>query len=135
MKALMAILFLAVALPAQADLASVCIAKVPAATPGTKSLANYTASEVPFNFKIAIDGLAPVATSHTDSVLIPGLDPGKLHRISISQNDKPKASFSFRFSDHATNAVCLWYGPLYDSWSVWPMSRSRGKCSCKGGKP
>jgi hypothetical protein len=134
MKTVIATLLFILTCPARADSASLCVAKVPTHTAGERSLANPTASKVPFEFTVSVDGATPIPTSHQASVLIPGLDPTVRHRVSISQNGKPKASFSFRFSDHGSNAVCLWYGPLYDSWSVWPMSRSRGKCSCKDGK-
>jgi hypothetical protein len=112
---------------------SFCVAPVPKATSGTKSLANATASRLPYEFKITVGDLASIATSHTDSIFIGGLDASKSHLVVIHQGTKPVASFKVHFKNRKSKDLCLWFGPLYESWSVWPMAESRGKCTCAAG--
>ena len=135
MKRLAILLGLVASSPAFASsTGSVCIAKVPLASSGEKSLANYTASPEPFDFTISFDGDLPVAASHAQSVLVPDLAYSSPHKVAIRQNGKTAASFVLRFKDYGSDRLCLWYGPLYNSWSVWPMAQSRGKCGCKSAK-
>jgi hypothetical protein len=108
----------------------VCIGPVPKATGGSKSLANATASAVPYEFEVVIGDLRPIATSHAESQLISGLDTSKSHLVVIRQGSKEVASFRLRFQSYKTENLCLWFGPLYESWSVWPLAEGRGKCSC-----
>ena len=109
---------------------TVCIGPVPVATSGAKSLANATASEKPYNFSVAIDELAPVAVSHLESVVVSGLRTSQRHEVAIRQGGERFASFTFTFEEHQSERLCLWFGPLYESWSLWPLQRSKGKCSC-----
>jgi len=109
---------------------ALCIGPVPKATGGSKSLANSTASARPYEFEVAVGELKPVATSHTESRLIGGLDSSKSHLVVIRQGSKGVASFRLRFQSYKTENLCLWFGPLYESWSIWPLAESRGKCSC-----
>ncbi len=111
---------------------SVCLAPVPKATGGSKSLANATASAVPYEFEVTIGELNSIATSHTESQLVSGLDTSRNHLVVIRQGTKRVASFRLRFQSYKTDNLCLWFGPLYESWSVWPLAQSQGKCSCAG---
>jgi hypothetical protein len=111
---------------------SVCVAPVPKATSGSKSLSNPTASAVPYEFAVTLGARAPIATSHTKSLLVGGLDTSQSHLVIIRQGAKRAASFQLRFSTYKTDHLCLWFGPLYESWSVWPATQSRGKCACSG---
>jgi len=110
--------------------ASVCVAAVPSATTGAKSLSNATASTKPYEFTVKVDAEAPVTPSHSVSVLVANLPASSSHRVNISQGGSPTASFRFRFTDYKSNDLCLWFNPLYESWSLWPMSASKGKCAC-----
>jgi hypothetical protein len=109
---------------------SVCIGPVPRATAGSKSLANATASPQPYEFDVTIGDLETVATSHAESQLMSGLDTTKSHLVVIRQGAKQVTSFRLRFQSYMTDSLCLWFGPLYESWSVWPLAQSQGKCSC-----
>jgi hypothetical protein len=112
-----------------AESGSVCIAPVPVTTVGAKSLANDTASDVPYEFTVSFDGREPVSVSHKESVLVSGLSLASSHRVKISQAGRPKASFTFRFSLHKSNNLCLWFKPLYESWSLTPSGAMRW-CRC-----
>jgi hypothetical protein len=114
---------------AAAESGSVCIASVPVATAGAKSLANDTASVVPYEFTVSFDGDEPVSVSHKESVLVSGLSLASSHRVKISQSGQPKASFTFWFSQHKSSNLCLWFKPLYESWSLTPPGAMRW-CRC-----
>ncbi len=107
-----------------------CIANVPRATAGEKSLSNATASAVPYDFSIAVGPHPAVAISHERDTLIQGLDTFASHLVRISQHGKQIASFGFRFSEMKSRNLCLWFNPLYETWSLWPLAESKGKCSC-----
>ena len=115
-----------------ASFGSICVGQVPKATAGAKSLANSAASATPYEFSIAVSWHRPVATSHDKSVLISNVAIAKPLTVAIKRNGKPFAQFHLSLNKETSSNVCLWYGPLYESWSVWPMSRSKGKCKCSG---
>jgi len=117
-----------------ADKGSVCIADVPVATPGEKSLYNAAASDAPYDFTVRIGDRPPVATSHDQSVLVQGLAISAAHRVVIKRNGKPFASFLLRIADYKSEAVCMWFGPFYESWSVWPMAEAKHICACDAPK-
>ena len=110
---------------------TVCIGQVPHATSGTKSLANAAASPIPYEFSVKVGAQPEVQASHSASVLVAGLDEQQRHFVVIRQNGKPVSSFRFRFAEREAQNLCLWFGPLYESWSLWPMAESKGKCSCE----
>lgn len=115
-----------------ADEGAVCIADVPVATPGEKSLHNAAASETPYDFTVRIGDRPAVATSPDRSVLVQGLATSAAHRVVIKRNGKPFASFLLRIADYKSETVCMWFGPLYESWSVWPMAEAKHLCACDG---
>jgi hypothetical protein len=115
---------------------TVCIAAVPAATTGIKSLGNATASATPFDFTVSIGDSAAVDVSHTTSVAMRDLSTTERHRVVIRQAGTPSASFFFRFADHGNTDLCLWFNALYESWSLWRLDEAKGKCDCGGlGRP
>jgi hypothetical protein len=109
---------------------TVCIGPVPVAPGGEKSLANATASNKAYDFTVAIGEKPAVAVSHAESVAVSDIAVGQRHRVVIRQGGTPSASFTFTFEEHDDERLCLWFGPLYESWSLWPLDRSQGKCDC-----
>ncbi|AVP96838.1 hypothetical protein C7S18_06320 [Ahniella affigens] len=92
-------------------------------------MANDTASPVPYEFTVSFDGGAPVSVLHEKPVLVAALTLASSHRVKIRQVGKPVASFSFRFSEYKGSNLCLWFNPLYESWSLSPPSAMRW-CRC-----
>ncbi len=134
-RALLSLTVIGISVTALGADGSVCIAPVPNATAGTKSLANATASAVPYEFKVTLGDLEPITTSHSESLFIGGLDTSKNHLVVIRQGAKRIASFRLGFQNYGSENLCLWFGPLYESWSLWPMAQSRGKCTCEVSMP
>lgn len=116
-----------------ADTGRICISSVPAATAGEKSLANATASATPYEFTIRIGSRAAVATAQDKSVEVSGIDAGSRQMIAIRRNGVAFASFRARLADYEHNAACLWFGPLYETWSLSPLKGNADKCSCPDG--
>jgi hypothetical protein len=115
---------------AAAATATLCIGPVPVATSGAKSLANASASDEAYDFTVTVGELPAVAVSHGESVAVTDLRVEQRHRVVIRQGGKPSASFAFTFEEHGSDRLCLWFGPLHESWSLWPLERSQGKCNC-----
>jgi hypothetical protein len=126
---LCALLFLCDAAVADAS-GTVCIGPVPAATRGEKSLANATASDKAYDFTVTVGERPAVSVSHAESVTVSDIEVGQRHTVVIRQGGKPSASFTFTFEEHGSEQLCLWFGPLYESWSLWPLEQARGKCDC-----
>ena len=97
---------------------SVCIAAVPTNTGGYKSLANSTASAVPFEFTVSLNKGKPVAVSHSATVLVQKLAITQSHLVRIKQAGSLLAAFTFRFSEHKSSHLCLWFNALYETWSL-----------------
>jgi hypothetical protein len=112
-----------------AETGSVCIASVPINTSGTKSMANSTASTVPYEFTVSFNNSKPVTVSHSLPVLVPKLALAKRHRVQIKQAGSLKTSFTFRFSEHKSSNLCLWFNPLYETWSLSTPGKMRW-CRC-----
>lgn len=119
---------------AAAATGTLCIGPTPLATPGEKTLASATASDKAYDFTVTVGNRPATAVSHTNSVALADIETGQRHRVVIRQGGKPSASFTFTFEEQRSEQLCLWFGPLYESWSLWPLDQSKGKCDC-GGKP
>ena len=114
---------------ATSEAGSVCIAPVPHATSGSKSQANATASTVPYEFSVSFSRGDPVSVSHQSPVLVESLSLDVRHLVEIRQAGAPKASFRFHFSEYSSNRLCLWFNPLYESWSLTEPGRTPS-CRC-----
>ena len=108
---------------ANAQSGKICIASVPMATSGSKSLTNGTASSVPYDFTVSFDGNKPLKVSHKTPIKVSGLSLAARHRVQIRQGGRPKASFVFSFSDHETDNLCLWFKSLHETWSLTAPGR------------
>ena len=114
---------------AMAGNGTVCVAKVPVATSGEKSLSNATASGTPYDFTVSFNGAPPLQVSHEHPVPAPDLALTARHLVQISQAGQPKESFRFRFSDHSTDRLCLRFNALYETWSLTSAGAIRD-CQC-----
>jgi hypothetical protein len=112
-----------------AETGSVCIASVPPNAGGNKSMANSASSTVPYEFTVSFNNSEPVVVSHGLPVLVPKLAIAQRHRVQIKQAGSPKAAFTFRFSEHKSSKLCLWFNPLYETWSLSAPGKMRW-CRC-----
>ena len=110
---------------------SICIAAVPKPTSGNTSLANPTGGGRTFNYKIQIDKglITPVSTEKP--ILISGLVLKRKHLIKIRRDGKLVESFSFTFEKERSNRLCLWFKPLYETWTLWAAKDAGRKCDCE----
>jgi len=112
------------------DAGSVCVAPVEKPHAGGKSLANPSGGNRVQSYTVQIDSRPPVQVPVERSVAIGGIALEAKHLIKISGDGKSVASFHFRFSDYTEHDLCLWFRPLYETWSLTP-AKGRGKtCAC-----
>ena len=119
------ILLLTLFVSSVAQAIEVCVAPIPAATTGRLSLSNPTARETPYAFTIKVgtrtyhqEGSSSQCGSHE------GTDP-----IAVKVLDSGTPKESFKIDPHAyPNGACIWFEPLYSTWSVWPLGKSNHLC-------
>ena len=109
---------------------SVCVSSVPDPSPGETSLGNPAGGGRTFNYAVRIDGGPVTPVAHDKGVRIGGLRLGRRHVVRIYRDGKLAHSFRFTFEEHGSNALCLWYKALYETWSLWPQKDARSNCDC-----
>jgi hypothetical protein len=110
---------------------SVCVAVVPKPTSGEISLANPTGGGRTFNYTIQIDKGPIKPVSNEKAILISELVLKRKHLIKIRRDGKLVESFSFTFEKQGSDRLCLWFKPLYETWTLWTAKESGKKCYCK----
>jgi hypothetical protein len=109
---------------------SVCVARVPDATPGERSLANPTGGGRSWEFTVQVDDGQVHATSPQRAVAIEGLALGTSHLFRIRDKGKVVTSFRFTFEKQGATDLCLWWKALYETWSLWPLRDATHLCAC-----
>lgn len=112
-------------------LGSICIAPTSPPTTGEKSLANPAGGNPVSSYSIQVDKLAPVVASNIKPVRISSLTRNRRHVVKIIGDGKLVSSFRFDFNKYQTNDLCLFFKPLYQTWSLWDGKEGRGICRCK----
>jgi len=108
----------------------VCIAPIPKPTPGKRSLANPTGGSRNYEYSVQIDNGQILSLPYETNMTYPRLNLKRSHLIVIRDKNHIVESFWFRFEEYHTGRLCLWYKPLYDSWSLWDLSDSQHLCEC-----
>lgn len=108
----------------------VCVAPVEKPKTGTKSLANPSGGNQVQSYSVQIDDRPPINVSGDQSVAIDRLSLSGKHAVQVRGDGKDITSFHFRFNDYSSHHLCLWFKPLYETWSLTP-ARGHGKaCAC-----
>ena len=115
---------------AESSNGTICVASVPRPTPGEISLGNPTGGNRVFAFSVQVDDGSIHPISHDKGVKIAGLSVKLRHLIKIRSQGRLLHSFYFRFAEYKSKDLCLWFKPLYETWSLWPANESRGLCDC-----
>jgi len=106
---------------------SLCVAPARAAAePGDKWGWDKTNS-----YTVLIDDRAQVDLRDKQGTRVIGLNVEQRHIVKIRKNANQVAAFRFRFADFRSRDLCLWFKPLYETWSLSPAGDRRGICSCK----
>ena len=119
------ILLLTLFISSVAQAIEVCVAPIPAATTGKLSLSNPTARETPYAFTIKIgantygqEGSSSQCGNHEGKSAI---------AVTVLDNGTLKESFKIDPQKYPGGA-CVWFKPLYSTWSVWPLGKSKHLC-------
>jgi hypothetical protein len=108
--------------------ATLRVSPVPPSNAEPSSLSNPAGGDRWQYFEIRIDQRQPIR-AHTSSWLkVANLDPDAKHLVRIARDGKPYASFTFSFKARGKECLCLWFNPLYATWS---LSRTALRCPCR----
>ena len=83
-----------------------------------------------FSYFVKVDDGAPMETHAESGFEYPLSTDGSRFLVQISDKDGPKESFWIDYAELGTSSACLWFKPLYETWSVWPLSKSEHLCDC-----
>ena len=108
----------------------VCLAAVPAPTAGRRSLSNPSGGNPDVTYSVQINFRKPVELSRTIGQWSDGLALGKQHSVMIRADGQRIESFYFTFNEPHESDLCLWFKSLYQTWQLWPMSRTGNWCEC-----
>jgi len=103
----------------------ICIAPIPVATDGNRSLSNPTGRVKPYDLSVHIH----------DRVIQQGIVASdcfeythdKSIKVVIKDHDKAIESFFVNPLNYQ-NGACIWFKSLYDTWSVWALKDSKHLC-------
>jgi len=109
----------------------VCIGPIPKPNDRDRDLANPAGGGRTFDYSVQIDDGVIKHLTHEVNVLYEGLDLDQKHWIRIRNQGKQIESFRFTFKEKGSDSLCLWFGPLYEAWSLWPQSDSHHFCQCR----
>lgn len=112
------------------DVGSVCIAPIEKPTNGVKSLANPTGGNRVLSYAIQLDRRPAVGASAEHGIAINDLPLADKHLVRVKGDGKNIAVFRFRFVDYSSHDLCLWFNPLYETWSLTPAKGHGKGCIC-----
>lgn len=119
---------------AESSNGTICIASVPRPTAGGISLGNPTGGNRVFDLSVQIDDGPLHPTSHDKGVRVAGLSTKLRHLVKIRNQNRLLHSFYFNFAEYKSKDLCLWFKPLYETWSLWTAKDARGLCDCSDKK-
>lgn len=117
----------------QSDLStgSVCVSSVSKPADGPTSLANPAGGGRTFNYSVQIDNGLIEKVSTEKGTIISDLALQRKHQIKIRRDGRLVTSFWFTLEKQGSSRLCLWYKPLYETWSLWTAKEAGRKCGCK----
>lgn len=108
----------------------VCIGPVTKPNNEKRELGNPAGGGRVFDYSVQIDDGEIKHLPHEVNVLYGGLDLEKKHWVRIRNQGKQIESFRFTFKEKGSDSLCLWFGALYEAWSLWPKGDSHHICKC-----
>lgn len=80
---------------------------------------------------LQFDGRAPISVTSTNAARVTGLAGAVRHNITISAHSDmraPQARIAFKFEEHRSKELCLWYNTFYGTWRLQPLKNSPCRC-------
>ena len=112
------------------DVGSICVAPVEKPNAGIKSLTNPSGGNQVRSYTIQVDNRSPVDVAAEQGVAIKGISIAGRHLIRIKGDGKDIAAFRFQFDNYDSHNLCLWFKPLYETWSLTPVKGHGKTCVC-----
>jgi hypothetical protein len=113
------------------EFGTICVGPIPEPNNEEISLANPAGGGRDFNFTIQIDKGEIKTIPFDTTIIFTKLNLETKHLITIRNNNEITESFWFSFSKYKEDKLCLWFKPLYETWSLWELSKSKHICKCK----
>lgn len=83
-----------------------------------------------FEYSIQVNDGPKRATNPDSGFEYPLTSPESRQLVKIERAGKLAESFWIDFDKYETDALCLWFKPLYETWSVWELGQSKHLCDC-----
>jgi hypothetical protein len=110
---------------------SVCIAPITIPNSNDVTLSNPSGGNREFNFSIQIDEREKVELGFNNNFELVGLPLDTRHIVTIRNNINIIESFWFSFDQYSSDELCLWFNPIYETWSLWEHNDSEHICRCQ----
>lgn len=104
----------------------ICVAPIPPATSGKPSLANPTGRDSPYQYEVKV-GDKVFAQNHK-STKCNTFTIDKRILVVVKDSGQIKESFYIDQSNY-NSGICLWFKPLYNTWSAWELKDSAHLCT------
>jgi hypothetical protein len=114
-----------------ADLGSVCVAAIDPPNAGTKSLTNPSGGNHVRSYAVQIDNRPLITVASEHNIAIDGLSITEKHFVKVTGDGKNVTDFRFRFDNYSSRNLCLWFKPLYETWSLTPAKAQGKSCVCR----
>ncbi|MFC1838955.1 hypothetical protein ACFL1N_05190 [Thermodesulfobacteriota bacterium] len=109
----------------------VCIGPIPAPDTNTKACeVNPKWCAENHEFSIQIDDGIILPVPYGVNKKYERIKTGERHLLIIRDKGKIIESFWFSFENYNTEKLCLWFKPMYLTWSIWPQKNSKHLCKC-----
>jgi hypothetical protein len=109
----------------------VCISSIPEPNDQEILLSNPEGGGRDFNYSVQIDDNEILQLGFNRDREYANLSLEEEHLVKIRKSGKLIESFQFRFEKYQTNALCLWFKPLYETWVMGVLDNSTHVCECR----
>ena len=111
------------------DYGRLCLASIATPNDSPKSLSNPSGENPDTKYSVSVAGRSAVDLLNDSGVWVERLSTSVRHAIVIIENGERSASFFLKF-DESESSQCLFLAPLYQTWQLWPSSRTGKWCDC-----
>ncbi len=112
-----------------ADKGRLCLASVVTPNDSPQSLSNPSGEHSAVSYSVSVSGRAAIKLSQKSGFWVNKLSSTDRHAIIVFVDGKRSASFFLEFGDPELSQ-CLFLAPLYQTWQLWPSSRTGSWCDC-----
>jgi hypothetical protein len=83
-----------------------------------------------FQYTIQLDDGPQLPTNPKSGFTYPLDDVEATFLVKIRRDDEIVEAFTVDLAKFEANQACLWFKPLYETWSLWELQKSKHLCDC-----